>query len=416
MTTPRKQKAVTILGKSRQIRVYAGGRDGTWLVAYRENGKRRFKRVTGSLTAAEKVAGELLTSLDDGTAFSLGFAPTQRELEMFRSVIEQNNHPGGLMGLVADYHTAAKILGSLPDLPAMARHYAKTDPSLLKAGSVAEIVAEYLKDRAQDKPALSRAYLHLLDVTLTPFGRDHKGSLSSIDGEELQEWISSRGAAKTQANAKGVVTHFFTWARVKKYLPREAKLATDDLKKIRRDVKVTYRLYTPDQLSHALSGIEKKWLPSLILSAFAGIRSFEVCRLVWKDVDLKKGFIEVSSGKAKTRSRRLIPITPALRAWIAPLHGKTDTISPEGYAHEGRVSWGFRQAIKKIVDLKGERLVPTIKNGWRSSFISYRLQELGNKYAEVAEEAGNSESVIISNYRELTDKVTAKAWFAVMPK
>lgn len=416
MTTPRKQKAVTILGKSRQIRVYAGGRDGTWLVAYRENGKRRFKRVTGSHAAAEKVAGELLTSLNDGTAFTLGFAPTQRDLDEFRTVIDQNNHPGGLIGLVNDYQTAQKILGYLPDLPAMARHYAKTDPSTLKAGSVAEIVAEYLKDRAQDKPPLSQSYLHLLKVTLTPFGRDHKGSLSSIDGEELQEWISSRGAAKTQANAKGVITHFFEWSRLKKYLPREAKLAADDLKKIRRDVKATYRLYTPDQLSHALNGIEKKWLPFLVLSAFAGIRSAEVCRLAWKDVDLIKGFIEVSSGKAKTRARRLIPITPALRAWIAPLHGKTDTIAPTGYAHEGRVSWGFREAIAAIVNPKKERLVPTIKNGWRSSFISYRLLELGNKYAKVAEEAGNSESVIISNYRELTDKVTAKKWFAVRPK
>jgi len=416
MTTPKKRKPISILGKSRQIRVYNGGREGTWLVAYRENGKRRFKRVTGSLSAAEKVAGELLTSLDDGTATSLGFAPTRQELEIFRMVIDQNTHPGGLQGLVADYNTASKILGSLPDLPAMARHYAKTDPSSLKTGSVAEIVAEYLEDRSNDKPALSRAYLHLLKATLTPLGRDFTGSLSSIDGEALQGWVKDRGAAKTQANARGVLTHFFTWARLKKYLPREAKLATDDLAKIRREVKAKIRLYSPDHLRTALDRIDAKWKPFLAISALAGIRSAEVSRLGWHHVNLTKGFIEVEADKAKTRSRRLVPICPALKAWLKPLHGKSTTVAPQGFAHEGRVAWGFREAVAAIKDDRGEQLVPTIKNGWRSSFISYRLQELGNKYAEVAEEAGNSENIIISNYRELTDKATAKRWFGVMPK
>lgn len=416
MTTPKKRKAVAILGKSRQIRVYSGGREGTWLVAYRENGKRRFKRITGSLSAAEKVAGELLKSLDDGTAASLGFAPTARELEIFRLVIDQNNHPGGLQGLVADYNTASKILGSLPDLPAMARHYAKTDPSALKSGSVAEIVELYLADRALDKPALSRAYLHLLKATLTPLGRDFKGSLSGIDGEELQAWVKERGAAKTQANARGVLTHFFSWARLKKYLPREAKLATDDLAKIRREVKAKIRLYSPDDLRTSLDRIEAKWKPFLAISAFAGIRSAEVSRLGWNHVNLKTGFIEVEADKAKTRARRLVPICPALKAWLKPLHGKSAAIAPQGFAHEGRIAWGFREAIAAIKDKKGNQLVPTIKNGWRSSFISYRLQELDNKYAEVAEEAGNSENIIISNYRELTDKETAKEWFTVMPK
>ncbi|MCE9542510.1 MAG: hypothetical protein K8R38_03195 [Verrucomicrobia bacterium] len=335
---------------------------------------------------------------------------------MFRSVIEQNDHPGGLMGLVADYLTAGKILGSLPDLPAMARHYAKTDPSSLKAGSVAEIVELYLADRAQDKPALSRAYLHLLKATLTPLGRDFPGSLSGIDGEELQSWVKDRGAAKTQANAKGVLSHFFHWSRIKKYLPREAKLATDDLTKIRREVKATIRLHSPEDLRIALDAVEVKWRPFLAISAFAGIRSAEISRLGWKHINLTTGYIEVEADKAKTRARRLVPICPALKAWLKPLHGKSLAIAPEGYAHEGRVAWGFREALAAIKDKADKQLVPTIKNGWRSSFISYRLQELGNKYAEVAEEAGNSESIIISNYRELTDKATAKRWFAVMPK
>lgn len=416
MTTQGKRKAVTILGKSRQIRIYSGGREGTWLVAYRENGKRRFRRVTGSLADAEKIAGELLTALDDGTASSLGFAPTQRELEMFRSVIEQNNHPGGLVGLVADYHTAQKILGSLPDLPAMARHYAKTDPSSLKTGIVTEIVEEYLVSRSEDKPALSRSYLHLLGVTLRPFAREFKGSLSSIEAPDLQAWIKLRGEAKTQANAKGVIVGFFNWARVHKYLPREARLVTDDLVKIRRDVKGTTELHTPQHLRAALDGIEVQWKPFLAISAFAGVRSAEICRLDWGAVDLKKGTITIAADIAKTRSRRIVPILPALKAWLTPIKGKQGPIAPEGYAHEGRVAVGFQDALSAIKDSKGKQIVPTIKNGWRHSFISYRLETLDSKIAQVAMEAGNSESIIFTNYRELTDKPTAKKWFGITPK
>ena len=416
MPTPRKQKAVTIIGTTRQIRIYKGGRSGTWLVAYRENGKRRFKRVTGPLADAESKARELVTALDNGSAVAAGQVFTSHELSLIRTAIDQCNHKGGLLGLVADYLTAEKILGSLPDIPVLARHYSKSDPTSLKTGSVAEIVTEYLADRARDKPVLSRAYLHLLKATLTPLGRDFTGSLSSIDAEDLQAWVKRRGAAKTQANARGVLTHFFSWSRSKKYLPREAKLATDDLAKIRREVKAKIRLYSPDNLRTAIDRIDEKWRPFLAISAFAGIRSAEVSRLGWNQVNLKTAYIEVEADKAKTRARRLVPICPALKAWLTPLHGKTPTIAPAGFAHEGRVAWGFREAVAAIKDNKGNQLVPTIKNGWRSSFISYRLQELGNKYSAVAEEAGNSESIIISNYRELTDAATAKKWFAVMPK
>jgi integrase len=411
----RKQKPVTIIGSARQTRIYEGGRKGTYLVAYRENGKRKLKRVTGTHADAEKIAKELTDSLDNGTALAAGSAFTNDELALIRSALAQCEHPGGLMGLVVDYSTAGKILGSVPDLPALARHYSKTDPGSLKSGTVAEVVELYLADRATDNPPLSRAYLHLLKVTLTPFGNHFTGTLSSIDGEALQAWIKARGAAKTQANAKGIVTHFFAWARGKKYLPREAKLASDELVKIRRAVKPKMRLYTPDHLRAGLDGIDGKWKAFLAVSAFAGIRSAEICRLSWDAVNLKTGYIEVEADKAKTRARRLVPICPALSAWLKPLHGKTPMIAPDGYTHEGRVAWGFREALAAIVDKEEARLIPSIKNGWRSSFISYRLQELENKYAKVAEEAGNSESIIISNYRELTDKETAKKWFSIMP-
>jgi hypothetical protein len=54
------------------------------------------------------------------------------------------------------------------------------------------------------------------------------------------------------------------------------------------------------------------------------------------------------------------------------------------------------------------------ENGLRHSFISYRLAVL-NDTAKVALEAGNSEEVIFTSYREVVTPEVAKAWFAVAP-
>jgi len=50
---------------------------------------------------------------------------------------------------------------------------------------------------------------------------------------------------------------------------------------------------------------------ALASGAFAGIRTAEVCRRDWSEVNLEKGLIEIKKGKAKTRSRRLVPTAPA---------------------------------------------------------------------------------------------------------
>jgi len=94
--------------------------------------------------------------------------------------------------------------------------------------------------------------------------------------------------------------------------------------------------------------------------AFAGLRSAEIERLAWSDIDLTGGFIHVASDKAKTRSRRLVPVLPNLAQWLAP------------YAHKkGKVWNGTPEDLR---DVRNET-VATAKTPWkqRSSTFIYFL-------------------------------------------
>ena len=59
---------------------------------------------------------------------------------------------------------------------------------------------------------------------------------------------------------------------------------------------------------------------SLAIAAFCGLRAAEVQRLDWSEVHLTgpERFIEITAHKAKTASRRTVPISDNCAAWLTP--------------------------------------------------------------------------------------------------
>jgi integrase len=153
--------------------------------------------------------------------------------------------------------------------------------------------------------------------------------------------------------------------------------------------------------------------PCLALAAFAGLRSEEILRLDWSDVERRPGFIEIAADKAKTAARRLVPITPNLARWLA--------LSPRNAERVWRHSkaWFFeatRDTVKRINEQRKPR-EPRFKwkaNALRHSFISYRLADIQDTN-RVALEAGNSPRMIFQHYRELCTPADARTWFALAP-
>jgi hypothetical protein len=118
-------------------------------------------------------------------------------------------------------------------------------------------------------------------------------------------------------------------------------------------------------------------------------------------VDLERRIIEIRAGQAKTASRRVVPITGNLAAWLEPIKRTGKVVS------------------SKNLHVDVPALARALKIDWprnvlRHSYISYRIA-IVQSADQVALEAGNSPSIIFKHYRELTTPEVAEKWFGIMP-
>ncbi len=126
----------------------------------------------------------------------------------------------------------------------------------------------------------------------------------------------------------------------------------------------------------------------------------------WAEIDFAQGHIEIKAAKAKTASRRIVPLLPALRAWLEPLAKTSGPLWKYGKLE------GFLNAWSKC---KPHLPVKVPVNSLRHSYASYRLAVV-NDAQKVALEMGNSPRKLFENYRQLVTPAAAEKWFATLPE
>ena len=409
---PKKGPVVVIKEKTTSIPIYSAG-EGKFIAAYYAGGKRKLVKYQ-SLELAKQGAKEIIQSLTTGVAHVAAFSPTQTAL--INDAIEMLR-PYGLTvnEAVRQVVEAKKVLGG-SSLVSAAQFFSKHLAEENRRGALVPITFPDLVTKYLDSIRGMKSHRYILDlaVRLKKAVKVFKGQVREIRADDIDQWLlgMNKVTGRTRNNYRMALLTVFSYARDKKHLPRGEKTEAEFATRF-QDKGGDIGIYTPDQLRTLLTKVEPRFVPFVALGAFAGLRTIEILRLNWENIWFEKGVIEVGKDKAKTATRRLAPILPALEEWLKTHAQKTGPVLP-GIPNEFRFQRLFKAATDKLVDSEGNRLVTLVHNGLRHSFCSYRLA-ITKSAAQVSLEAGNSPKMLFQNYRELVTEEAANEYFGILP-
>lgn len=398
--------------KGVKIPIYSGEHHGrrSYLIAYYAEGKRIRERA-GTLEAARELAKEKIKSLTTGAAHVATFSP--RDVAVIAEALELLKPVGTPLSQVArEYAEAAKILDGKATIVDAAKLYIRHAASQkLPVRTVPQVVEEfkaYIKSTG-----LSAKYDRDCKNRFKRASKAFPSAILNVQSDDIEKWLSSKDvSARTYNNNRNALVTLFRFARRKGYLPRAQETAAELVSK-RKEVRGDIAIMTPDEFSLALSLAPDAFIPLLAIGGLAGLRTAEIARLEWQNIDFASSNIIVSSAKSKTASRRIVPMCQALVDWLTPCRKKQGSImgSPNPEALMNR--WA-RAKARYYKDKDGKNLVEIPDNGLRHSFGSYRLAIVEDA-AKVSLEMGNSPRMIFEHYRQLATRAQAEKWFSVSP-
>lgn len=268
---------------------------------------------------------------------------------------------------------------------------------------VSAVFADYCE--AKERAGLSEKHRADIRLRLGRFvAKFGQRLIKSISVHEIEDWLHGLALSpQTIINHRAILCAFFEYTAKRDLVEKNPVTPIEKVKLFDKAPEI----FTPAELTEVLNAAPQNILPALAIQAFAGLRTAELLRLDWAEVDQARGYITVSARKAKTAQRRLVPIAPNLADWLRPFAGKSS----------GAVwSESEQRYHRAIGQLLGETtLLKWPQNGLRHSFASYHLAEHQNA-AELALHLGHSTTkLIFAVYREVVSPEAAHAYWAISP-
>lgn len=279
--------------------------------------------------------------------------------------------------------------------------------------SVAElckIVREEFVFRRANEGATLR-HKRTMDSELKKFeARFGDRPIKTLNGNEVKDWLTGLDLApKTRMKIFGYIRNAYGIAVRKGLLAEHPFEKVENFMRNKKSEAPPFPL-TPEEAKRLLDAAKPSVLPFIAVGIFAGLRTSERDLIEWKHFILNDAepYIDIPKSISKTGERRLVPVQPALMAFLVPFVKKQGRIVP--LTCNGNVA--YQNPWERSVKAAG--LWPWSENRLRDSFCSYRYRATGS--AEItAEEGGHSVQVMIDVYRKLVTKEAAERFWAIRP-
>src|SRR5437667_5587654 len=210
-------------------------------------------------------------------------------------------------------------------------YFTPHNPTSLPRKTVAEIFKELLAAKTAD--GASAIYLRDLNFRLGKSAQAFQCQIGSVTAVEINAFLRAlECSGRSRNNFRLAIGTLFRFAEASGYLPK----AHIDFSAVARakEGEGEIEIFTVKEMSALLTaarldpdnlapGFNRRYatgpglLPLLVLGGFAGMRTAEIERQLWEDINLERGFIRVSAAKGNTAQKRLIPIAENLKQWLA---------------------------------------------------------------------------------------------------
>jgi hypothetical protein len=356
---------------------------------------RRIQKNFSDKSEAKRVAHQILGGLtNDAKALEAMATPELESLVAARKVLVS----GYALHVAVEEHAQAVTRLGKTSLREAVEFFLRHNRADVPRLTLPEIAEQFGNSRQQ--AGCSDHYVGQCRKTVGDVAKAFPGhALPDLKTAELDAWLGAFPfAPKTKNGMRIILVACGNWAEGRSYLVKDGSPFPTMMRY--KETKDAVSIFTPEHIASLLAKADNTLRPFLALGAFAGLRMAELERLDWREIDLDRGYITVAASKAKTRQRRLVPISDNLKLWLTPCKQVSGPV-----------------CLHKRPQIAATRLCKGLawqENGLRHSFISYRLAILHDT-ARVALEAGNSPEVIFGSYRELVTPETAKTWFDVKP-
>lgn len=374
-----------------------------YMVANYATGKRRFDSYGSDLEALE-AAQRLARQLSERQVVAANMT-NEQAADYAAAVQTLAPYQLSLPSAATTLADCLRLVGDLPNLHAAAKFYAARHKQTVRT-SVKDVVAELLEIKATRKA--SARYLQDLRFRLGRFADSFRKDACNVTTAEIQAWLDQQKLApQSYTNFRRVIHGLFEFAVARGYASDNPASGVEKIEVRGGDIAI----FTPTEIARLLTAATPEFLPCLAIGAFAGLRSAEIERLEWSDIDLTGRHITVGASKSKTASRRVVPIADNLAAWLTPYAKKQGKVW--GGTHDA--FYEAQQATAAATQSAQKPAVGWKTNALRHSYASYRFA-LTTDAGRVAGELGNSAAVVHKHYRELVKLAEAERWFAIQPQ